>query len=255
MSVDLKPPPILSLHDIAFFSDVDGTLVEIEQQPEAVIVPDSLRALLERLAASANGALAFVSGRSIAQLDRLFAPLTLSASGLHGLEQRLLPDGVTQAMEAAGALEEARVALERFAQGHPGTLFEDKGLTLALHYRMAAEHREKALILVRKLASSVPGQLVLLEGKMVFELKPPGFDKGRAIANFMQGPPFRGRRPIFAGDDVTDEAGFEAVNDMDGIAIRIGVDDRPTKARFSLPNVDAMLAWMGQLSDGLGEKA
>lgn len=249
MNQRLEAPPLPSLGDCALFFDVDGTLVGLEREPEAVVVSDALRHLLERLIAATNGALALVSGRSIAQLDHLFKPLAFSASGVHGLERRLLPDGVCRVMEAVDALGDARAELAAFTKAHPGTLFEDKGLTLALHYRMAAEHREKAAELVRKLVSADPENLVLLEGKMVFELKPPGFDKGRAIADFMQEPPFQGRSPIFAGDDVTDEAGFRAIKQMNGIAIKVGADDRPTEAAFGIESVEAMLAWLKQLAD------
>ncbi|MEM7042528.1 MAG: trehalose-phosphatase [Pseudomonadota bacterium] len=253
MSQLLAPPPTCALRDAALFFDVDGTLVPIEEKPEAVVVSDTLRSLLQRLMTATNGALALVSGRSIEQLDRLFEPLNFSASGLHGLERRLLPDGVRRASSASKDLETAKHELERFAADHPGTLFEDKGLTLALHYRMAAEHREKAAALVHRLVSADPDSLVLLEGKMVFELKPPGFDKGRAIAEFMKEPPFRGRCPIFAGDDVTDEAGFATIDALKGMAIKVGVDDRPTKARYGLPDVEATLQWFSNLAEGRGE--
>ena len=255
MSEKLAPPPACALRDAALFFDVDGTLVPIEEKPEAVVVTDRVRALLERLIEATGGALALVSGRSIEQLDRLFGPLTFSASGLHGLERRLLPDGISRASAANTGLATAKLALERFAADHPGTLFEDKGLTLALHYRMAAEHREEAHALVRNLVSADPDGLVLLEGKMVFELKPPGFDKGQAIADFMKEPPFQGRCPIFAGDDVTDEAGFAMINEMQGVAVKVGVDDRPTEARYGLPDVEATLAWLTGLVDGMGEGA
>ena len=249
MNQQLEVPPLASLGEAALFFDVDGTLVALEQKPEAVVVSEALRTLLARLIITTGGALALVSGRSIAQLDSLFKPLEFSASGVHGLERRLLPGKTYRIIDATDALDDARAELEAFTKAHPGTLFEDKGLTLALHYRMAAEHREKAAELVRKLVSADPEKLVLLEGKMVFELKPPGFDKGRAIADFMTEPPFRGRRPIFAGDDVTDEAGFRTINQMNGIAIKVGIDDRPTEAVFGLDNVEAMLGWLEGLVD------
>jgi len=138
MSHDLTPPPMLPLDDMALFFDVDGTLVAIEHEPEAVVVSEALRSLLARLIQRTGGALALVSGRSIAQLDRLFGPLTFSASGLHGLERRLLPAGVATALPSSKDMDRAKQALEQFAKDHPGTFVEDKGLTLALHYRMAA---------------------------------------------------------------------------------------------------------------------
>lgn len=254
MSHDLQSPPTLDVNDIALFFDVDGTLVAIEEEPEAVIVSDTLRDLLGRLSDATGGALALVSGRSIAQLDKLFKPLAFSASGLHGLERRLLPGDIIQAISSEQAIDRARAKLRTFAEDHPGTLFEDKGLTLALHYRMAAEHREKAALLVRQLVKSDPDNLVLLEGKMVFELKPPGFDKGRAIAEFMQEPPFRGRRPIFAGDDVTDEAGFARIKDMNGVAVKVGADDRATEAGYGLPSVESMLEWLERFPGISGDR-
>jgi trehalose 6-phosphate phosphatase len=247
MTDDLNAPPRPPLSDIALFFDVDGTLVAIEQQPEAVRVSAELRVLLERLIAATDGALALVSGRSIEQLDRLFKPLLFSASGLHGLERRLLPGEVERAVPAKTGMEAAKRELERFARNHPGTFVEDKGLTLALHYRMAAQHRETAAALVRKLVEADPEGLVLLEGKMVFELKPPGFDKGRAIVDFMQEPPFQGRRPIFAGDDVTDEAGFAKINELGGIAVKVGIDERSTEAEHGLADVEAMIEWLDDL--------
>ncbi len=202
-----------------------------------------------------DGALALVSGRSIGQLDGLFKPLAFSASGLHGLERRLLPGEVTRRNSDSASLSSARRQLEQFAKNHKGVFFEDKGLTLALHYRMAPEHHEAAARHVRHLVADSQGKLVLLEGKMVFELKPPGFDKGRAITDFMQEPPFRGRRPIFAGDDVTDEAGFLVVNALNGVSIKVGADERATEAHHGLADVRAMLAWLEDLIDRSDVKA
>ncbi len=240
-------PPSASLSDVALFFDVDGTLVAIEQQPDAVRISATLRDLLGRLIEETGGALALVSGRSIDQLDGLFAPLSFSASGLHGLERRLLPGSLTRAACDIASLKSAKHDLEIFAENHDGVFLEDKGLTLALHYRMAAEHHEAAARHVRKVIENSRDELVLLEGKMVFELKPPGFDKGRAIADFMQEPPFSGRRPIFAGDDVTDEAGFTVVNAMNGISIKVGDDARSTEAVFGFETVQATLAWLNGL--------
>jgi len=242
-------PPLVSLDQAALFFDVDGTLVNIEQEPDAVSVSSELRHLLNCLIDRTDGALALVSGRSIDQLDRLFQPLSFSASGLHGLESRLLPGNVIRKAVDRMVISAAKTKLEQFAEGRNGVIVEDKGLTLALHYRMAPEHHEAAAECVRNLVKDNQGKLVLLEGKMVFELKPPGFDKGRAITDFMQEPPFRGRCPIFAGDDVTDEAGFTAVNKMSGLSIKIGDDDRQTAAAHGLATVQATLTWLSGLID------
>ena len=251
MTNQVSPPPWVALGRVALFFDVDGTLVEIEKKPDAVSVSAELRRLLSRLIDRTDGALALVSGRSIDQLDALFRPLAFSASGLHGLERRLLPGDVSREVMDPGVMSAAKQSLEHFAKGRKGVLVEDKGLTLALHYRMAPEHHEAAAECVRNLIDQCQGNLALLEGKMVFELKPPGFDKGRAVADFMQEPPFRGRCPIFAGDDVTDEAGFDAVNAMSGMSIKIGDDKRETAAAFGLDTVQATLAWLSDLIDGV----
>jgi trehalose 6-phosphate phosphatase len=242
---DAAPPPPELDHDaIALFFDVDGTLVEIEREPGAVRVPGHLRGILSDLQRATGGALALVSGRTLAQLDRLFAPLRLSAAGLHGLERRNLNSEVVRARPDPVVLDAARAQLAEFAERHPGVLLEDKGLTLALHYRNAPEHEAAATATAEAAVAASRGALVLLRGKMVLELKPPGWDKGQAIAAFLREAPFAGRQPVFAGDDVTDEAGFEIVNRQGGVTIRIGADAAPTHARYRHPDVSAMQQWL-----------
>ncbi len=241
------PPPELHAETIALFLDVDGTLVEIEREPGAVHVPESLCQILDDLQRATGGALALVSGRALAQLDHLFAPLCLSAAGLHGLERRNLGRELVRAGPDPAVLEAAKARLAAFAGRHPGVLLEDKGLTLALHYRNAPAHKAAATATAQAAVASSQGALVLLEGKMVLELKPPGCDKGHAIAAFLGETPFAGRQPVFAGDDVTDEAGFKVVNRLGGISIRIGADAAPTAAGHGLPDVRAMQSWLLEL--------
>jgi trehalose 6-phosphate phosphatase len=228
-SVTPPPPPPLRAADIALFLDVDGTLLEIEREPGAVHVPGRLCRVLEDLQSATAGARALVSGRSLHQLDRLFSPLILSAAGLHGLERRNLGVGIERAAPDPASFDRAHERLAAFAEATEGVLLEDKGLTLALHYRNAPEAAAAALAVAEAAVAASEGALVLLRGKMVLELKPPGVDKGAAIAAFMDEPPFAGRRPVFAGDDVTDEAGFATINELRGISIRIG-DGSPTAA-------------------------
>lgn len=242
----LPPPPRLRAADIALFLDVDGTLLEIEREPGAVHVPKRLCRILEDLQAATGGALALVSGRSLDQLDRLFSPLRLSAAGLHGLEHRNLGFETVRAKPDPAAFARARRSLAAFAEANEGILLEDKGLTLALHYRNAPHLADQAIAIAEQVAADSAGALVLLHGKMVCELKPPGVDKGRAIAAFLDEPPFAGRRPVFAGDDVTDEAGFEVINQRGGISIRIG-DGRSTAAMFAHRDVAAMQTWLVEL--------
>ena len=240
----LPAPPDLRVDEIALFLDVDGTLVEIEREPGAVHVPERLCWILAKLQEVGNGALALVSGRSLEQLDRLFSPLRLTAAGLHGLERRNLATGVVRSEPDPAVFAPARARLDCFAREHAGVLLEDKGLTLALHYRKAPEVENEAKALAQAVAAASDGALVLLEGKKVLELKPPGYDKGEAIAAFMDEPPFRGRRPVFAGDDVTDEAGFATINRLGGISIRIGADSPPTAAHYGHGDVSSVQDWL-----------
>ena len=241
------PPPELNADTIALFLDVDGTLVEIEREPDAVHVPERLSGILSALQRATGGALALVSGRALADLDRLFAPLRLSAAGLHGLERRNLCAEVVRAEPEPAILEAARAQLAAFAERHPGVLLEDKRLTLALHYRNAPAQQDAATAAAEAAVAASEGTLVLLRGKMVLELKPPGCDKGQAIAAFLGEMPFAGRQPVFAGDDVTDEAGFEVVNSQGGVTIRIGADGARTAAHHGLPDVGTMQSWLQRL--------
>jgi len=245
-ATSLPPPPRLRAPEVALFLDVDGTLLEIEREPDAVHVPERLCRILEQLQSASGGALALVSGRSLDQLDRLFSPLRLSAAGLHGLERRNVGIKIERAAPDPAAFERARRRLAAFADAHEGVLLEDKGLTLALHYRKVPELADAAVRAAETAVAESEGALVLLQGKMVCELKPPGVDKGRAIAAFLDELPFAGRRAVFAGDDVTDETGFATINQRGGVSIRIG-DGQPTAAVFGLPNVTAMHAWLLEL--------
>jgi trehalose 6-phosphate phosphatase len=248
MSASVLPlPPRLSAAGIALFLDVDGTLVEIEREPGAVHVPERLCRILADLQSATGGALALVSGRGLEQLDQLFSPLRLSAAGLHGLERRILGKDLVRATPDPAVLAAARTRLGAFADGHDGVMLEDKSLTLALHYRTAPEQQAAATELVRDVIAASAGALILLEGKMVLELKPPGCDKGQAIAAYMAEAPFAGRQPVFAGDDVTDEAGFAIVNDMGGVSIRIGSDQRPSAAAYGHADVGEMQDWLAGL--------
>ena len=253
MATEPPPPP---LADWAWFLDVDGTLVEIAARPDAVRAEPRMLAALEALVRAAGGAVALVSGRAIAVLDRLFAPLHLPAVGLHGLERRDAGGRLHRALARAPAIAAAAAPFEDFASRHPGTLVEHKGLTVALHFRAVPEAGEAALALARALSAQSAGRLVVQRGKMVVELRPAGSDKGDAVAAFAAEPPFAGRLPVFIGDDVTDEAGFEAVNRMGGHSIRIGGPDVPTAARWRIGTVAELIAWLESLpSEGQGAEA
>lgn len=211
-----EPPP----RNACLFLDVDGTLIDIAPTPDAVRVPPGLLDALRRAERACGGALALVSGRSIADLDRIFAPLLLSASGVHGAEFRF-GDG-TRRTKAEPLPPSAWDDLTDLLGGFPDTLAENKGFSFAVHYRSApwSEPRlREALDLF--LGRRVDLGLAILPGHCVFELKRPGIDKGAAIADFMSRAPFAGRRPVFIGDDVTDTPGFATVRDRGGVAYSV----------------------------------
>ena len=244
-----EPPPCEP--QAALFLDLDGTLIEIAARPDRVRVPAMLPQLLDRLSRVRGGALAVVSGRSIADIDRLLAPWHGAAAGLHGGERRRA-DGTlarTRDARAARALQRLRPRLNALAAALPGVLIEDKGATLALHCR-AAPKREAALReAARAVALEFAPALALLEGKMVFEFRSPAASKGSAIAAFMDDPPFRGRMPVFIGDDQTDEDGFREIGRRGGLAVRVGTLC-DSAARFALPSVTAVRAWLAACPSG-----
>jgi trehalose 6-phosphate phosphatase len=245
----MTQPPELD-RDAALLIDVDGTLLEIAPRPEQVEVPPGLPDLLQLLAGERGGALALISGRPIADLDRLFQPWQGAAAGLHGIERRTAEGnwaggGNSEAdRAAAAALERLRPALAALTEQRPGIWLEDKGRTLALHYRAApdagAAIRDATLRLLRAHSDA----LRLIPGKMVVEFQPRHHGKGSAIAAFIEEPPFRGRVPVFLGDDTTDEEGFAEVNRRGGISIRVGPPAGDSAAIYQLPSVTAARDWL-----------
>jgi trehalose 6-phosphate phosphatase len=236
MNASLLPPP----PQTALFLDVDGTLLELAPRPEDVVVGEAVKALLKELHERLAGALALISGRSLESLDSLLSPLRLAAAGVHGLQRR---QRGTQQQAAVEPEWHAAVAgaLREFAASHPGLQLEDKGHALALHFRRAPERAAEAEALAEELVERVSLPTRLLRGKMVLELMPAGADKGQAIEEFMSEDPFRGRLPVFIGDDVTDEAGFAVVNRLGGVSIHVG-QSASTAATVRLPDVQSVHA-------------
>lgn len=247
----MTPPPLDP--QAALFIDVDGTLLEIAPRPELVRVPLHLPALLARLTRRHGGALALVSGRRIADLDRLFKPWHGAAAGVHGAERRRpdgsqVPAGDSPAdRAAAAALDRLRPALQHLVQQSPGLVLEDKGTALALHYRLAPHRADEARAVAERLLRDEDDRLRLIAGKMVFELQPRHCGKDGAIADFMAEPPFRGRTPVFLGDDATDEDGFAEIERRGGLSIRVGPPEAASAAACILPSVAAVHDW---LADG-----
>ena len=226
----------------ALFLDVDGTLLDIAERPDQVDTHQVDCALVEGLQRAAGGALALVSGRSLAQLDRMFAPLTLPAAGQHGFERRDLNGRRHRHRFPADRLQPAARRLRELAHRHRGLVFEDKGASVALHYRQAPELAGAAHAEVLQAAAALGGMVEVQAGKMVWELQPAGAHKGLAIEEFMREAPFAGRTPVFLGDDVTDEQGFRVVNRLEGHSIKVGAGD--TEARWRLTSPAAARAWL-----------
>jgi trehalose 6-phosphate phosphatase len=226
----------------ALFLDADGTLLEIAPRPDEVAAAPGLVETLGRVHELLSGATAFVSGRRIADLDNIFKPLALPAAGIHGLERRRA-DGSGVRYETGRFMNTIRRHLEERLADRPGLLLEDKGLTVAIHYRRAPELEQHVRDLARTLVAGHERDIRLLEGRMVVEFQPLLADKGQAIADFMGEPPFHGKRPVFLGDDVTDEDAFKAVNRLGGTTVLVG-PKRPTAARWRLPDVASVHRWL-----------
>lgn len=239
-----RTPPSIS-RNWALFLDVDGTLVRHIERPDGVTFDDALRRLLTALSERLDGALALVSGRSIASLDALLHPLQLVfLSGLHGIQRRTA-EGSHQTSEwedvaLAGFADHASGLAARF----PGASIEHNGPCLYLHWRAAPDAAPVLTRLAEEIERALPSHR-LHRGQHGIEIRPVGIDKGQAIRHFMASPPFAGRRPVFVGDDPADEPGFAAVNEMGGISVLVGAP-RETAARFGLPDVDAVLAWLAK---------
>ncbi|MEO8464367.1 MAG: trehalose-phosphatase [Gammaproteobacteria bacterium] len=228
---------------IALFFDVDGTLLEIAPTPHAVKVPAALRNSLQLAAERENGALALISGRAISELDRLFVPCVFPAAGQHGLERRDAQGRITRPHIPVELLGPARMALLRLQAQHKGLLLEDKGAALAMHYRLAPAKESSVSDALRALAAPLAGQFEVRAGKFVFELVPCGYTKRTAIEAFMREEPFAGRTPVFFGDDLADEDGFDAVNMLGGFSIRVGATEE-TRARYRFGSVSGVIAWL-----------
>lgn len=235
----------------AFFFDFDGTLVEIAPRPELVQLEPFVLEALRSLGAQYAGAVAIVTGRPLDVVDAFLAPLRLSVAAEHGSIRRdasghtHLNEGNAQAIEAAyGALAPLEAA-------NPGLILERKRSSVALHYRQRPELAGLCEAAVNDVVANDPG-LVILPGKMVFELKPKGVDKGVAVRAFLEEAPFKGRTPIFVGDDVTDEHAFAIVNALGGMSVKIG--DGETQAKYRADR-NGLFAWLNRLAERSGRFA
>jgi trehalose 6-phosphate phosphatase len=237
---DLAEPKPLQLAGAALFLDLDGTLAPIAARPQDVGYDPRLTRLLDALQAALDGRLAVISGRALADIDRILEGRVACVAAVHGLVRRAA-DGSLWEETPHPALPLAAERLQRFAERDSGLLVEDKALSIALHYRLAPRMAAEAAAFVGRLAEETG--LTLQPGDMVEELRTPGPTKGDSVRAFMRAPPFAGARPVFLGDDHTDEPGFEAVQALGGVGVQVGAR-RPTVAHFRLADVDAALSWL-----------
>ena len=241
-------PAELPAGEIGLFLDVDGTLLDLAPRPEAVVVMPELLADLKAAERSLGGALALISGRPIAQLDHLFAPLRLAAGGVHGAEIRRRPDGDIVPLANGHLGDKAWHALDDLLGEFPGSYAENKGVSFAVHYpspETDVERLKRALSCLMGRIAGTGNALKLIAGHAVFEIQLQGFDKGRAIRRFMKTKPFLGRMPVFIGDDEIDRAGFEAALARGGLAFSVGIDLPGVSGRFANP--DEVRAWLHEL--------
>ena len=240
---DLPPPPVPHRATAAIFADLDGTLADIRATPGDVKPDASRRRLLARVTDALNGRLAVISGRGLDDLDRVLEGRVTALGAVHGLVRR------TAAGELLGPgadpdIAEAVTAFDRLATDDPGLLVENKDAAAAIHFRLAPDYGQACEELAQRLAQD--HGLLVQRGNMVVEVRTHGPDKGDAVAAFMREPPFAGSVPIFLGDDITDEDGFRAADALGGFGIVVG-PRRPTRARYALPDVRSVQAWLGSM--------
>lgn len=231
------------LSGLSVFLDIDGTLLDLAETPDAVIVPKGLTADLGRLSARVGGALALVTGRSLDFVEKLFPGHDFFIAGLHGAEIRSPGSAEQASVSGLRNLEEAKARIVETARQWPGVLAEDKGNAVALHYRQAPAYEAVVQDFMAEILRSVPGW-ELQPGKFVLELRPAGRDKGDALKIFMERTPLVGRLPLAVGDDVTDEAMFRVANDMGGLSVRVGDPGEPTAARGHVASPALLRAWI-----------
>lgn len=237
-----RPPPPALADDDALFLDVDGTLLAFADHPDKVVPDPSLLALLASVQQRLGGALALLSGRPIAQLQMMFAPLQLPMAGLHGAQLRVSADAQPAQPDTATWLHALHQRAMKLAHAHPGVLVENKGQALALHWRNAPDAADAVITFANAELPQLPG-VRLQPGNHVIEFVGSAHDKGRALQQLMQHPPFAGRRPIFIGDDLTDEHAFLAARQRGGVGVLVG-HRHDSHAVSALPDITAVHTWL-----------
>lgn len=240
--------------DWALFLDVDGTLLDIAPRPQEVFVPKNLRETLQRLRRQLDGAVAFVSGRPLEDIDRIFAPLKLPAVGGHGAEIRIDGEGHVKRHTRVAFDAAFKSQFYEVAKIGPGIIVEDKDYSIALHYRLAPQLGGKVMDAVAEIYERAgKNAFEILPGKSVVEIKPRGFNKGVGLKYLMRHAPFAGRRPIFVGDDTTDHAAFAVLPDFRGIGFSVG--GIVPGASFNFDGPEDVRLWLRNMSRGVPVEA
>jgi trehalose 6-phosphate phosphatase len=240
------PSPDIADHHWAWFLDVDGTLLEIESHPDLVTADTRLLFLLDSLSKAYDGAVALISGRSLEQLDDIFGSFKIAAAASHGLERRM-PDGTVE-LQARKIPARSVDRIMAFAERHRGLMVERKPFSIGIHYRNRPELEDAVIDAMEKIHAELDNGFRLMRGKMVVEILPEEADKGSAIRAFMSASPFKGRLPVFVGDDVTDEHGFAVINELGGMSIRVG-NSAGSAAKWRLENVADLRTWLQSALD------
>jgi trehalose 6-phosphate phosphatase len=248
-----RPDPRLVGPGSALFLDADGTLLAFADDPEGVAVADGLLDTLDVLHTQLGGALALVSGRAISGLDRIFGRPRWAAAGQHGMERRDANGRTTTVPVDQAELARLRETVHAAARAMPGVRVEDKSWSVALHCRERPEYEPELARLAPEIAARFPG-FELQPGSFVYEFKPRGMDKGVAIASFLEEAPFRGRTPVYLGDDLTDEHAFVVVNQRGGTSIRVGTRT-PSHAAFTLSSPNDVHHWLDSVKARLTQGA
>jgi trehalose 6-phosphate phosphatase len=245
--MDIVAPSVIpNLQECAILLDVDGTIVDLAPTPREIWIPPSLRQVLARLLERTGGAVALVSGRSVSDLDMIFAPLMLTAIGGHGAEFRPVGAATHAATKSPSLDPDLKRKLAAISEAGPGILVEDKGYSLALHYRLVPQKEDLVRAEVAKICAQFPADSIeILPGKLVIEIKPAGFNKATGVRALMATPPFAGRHPIFIGDDTTDECVFAIMPELEGIAISVGRKVPGVTSYFDTP--ESVRAWLERI--------
>jgi trehalose 6-phosphate phosphatase len=242
----VSTPHAPDLRHSAILLDIDGTILDFAPSPHQVSVPAGLRETLTHLSSLTGGALALVSGRSIDDIDAIFSPLRVAAIGVHGAEMRTGAHAPVQ-QRAVPLSDDLKRRLGKVAELEPGILVEDKGYSIALHYRQSPASEPEVLRAIRTICAGAPQEAVeILPGKFVVDIKPPAITKGEAVRELMQYPPFAGRHPIFIGDDTTDLSVFDVIPKFGGRAYSVGELTADVDGHFDTPEIVRL--WLARIA-------